>query len=74
MITINWKNGFIRIWAVLSGLWVGGFIIAIIEGGGRLLSDPSILGPMFLPPIGLLVIGYGIQRAVRWIIEGFKSD
>lgn len=68
-VTIARKQGFRRLWAVLSVLWLIGVGIAISDWANDKTSTFVLVG--LLPPFA----AYGLGVAVAWIIEGFsKAD
>ena len=73
---IRWKSGFLRVWMVLSALWVVPFSVLMFHDLGPMFlfhwADghlPVVVG-IFGPPIFFLVIG----MVIGWISRGFKSN
>jgi hypothetical protein len=72
---LNWRRGFFRIWALLSGAWIMGWIIYLmtyairdgIKTTGDLLAIPVIL---LGPPVALFIFGV----ATAWAFRGFVVE
>jgi hypothetical protein len=76
--TLDWSRGLLRLWVVLSALWVAvvacGNLFLVIRGEPRsLLQDmpvPVIVAIAFVPPV--LALAFGM--AGLWIARGFRRD
>lgn len=79
---MNWSRGFLRIWLVLSLLWVAGTFALHIDNSPKLLSSAEFYNykgyeffnaRAFLiilgPPAGALLVGL----TLAWIARGFRD-
>ncbi len=62
-------NGWQRLWVVATVLWV--LFYGALLAGGEIDSDKMLLflAFVFLPPIGLYLLGL----AMAWMIRGFRG-
>ena len=68
---IKWEKGFLRIWVVLSSIWVlmmSGFYFS----GGHNTDFVEYIMLTFGWPIGILVFAYISKFLIKFIIDGFK--
>jgi hypothetical protein len=70
---VNWRRGLFRIWILISGAWIMGwliyFVIELIAGywsSRDLLTIPVVL---FGPPAAILIMGI----ATIWAFRGFET-
>jgi hypothetical protein len=73
-IPVNWRRGMIRVWILVSGAWIMGWILYLtlygLQGGFK--SSDALAIPVLLigPPIALLLFGL----AAGWAFRGFRVD
>lgn len=65
---LNWKNGLLRLWLIMTLCWEGFVIISIINEG----IDPFIFFAMLWPVLFLALALVSI-KAVAWVLLGFKG-
>jgi hypothetical protein len=70
---INWRRGLLRLWVLVSGAWMMGWLIYLVVelivghwSGRDILAVPVVL---FGPPAAIIVMGI----ATRWAFRGFES-
>ena len=73
---MNIKRGLIRIWFVVSVLWVVG-VSFIMLNQKTIGNDPyriNMIEEMFLMEVGGLFVWWGLLYTGFWIVSGFSSD
>jgi hypothetical protein len=75
---LDWSRGLLRVWVVLSALWVAviacGYLFLVIRGEPRSsLQDmpASVIGATALVP-PLLALAFGMAGV--WVARGFRRD
>ena len=66
---INWKSGLVRVWMVLSAIWIALVIYSFIKYAPEGTTLIAFMGRAFGPPIILLVAGI----VISWVKTGFFS-
>lgn len=71
---LNWRRGMFRLWILVSGAWVMGWLLYLSIGyiSGEATTGQLLVAPIVLlgPPVALLLFGI----ATRWAFRGFEAD
>ncbi|HZV21128.1 MAG TPA: hypothetical protein VE986_06240 [Hyphomicrobiales bacterium] len=70
---LNWRRGLFRLWILVSGAWIVGWLIyyAIDLIANQWTSREFLIVPIVLfgPPLALLLFAI----ATRWAFQGFEN-
>jgi hypothetical protein len=81
---MNWRRGLVRLWVVASLAWAAWALVQIllnpprssVPGGDQAFQTEDLVWSIMMiavPPLAVLICGFLIMGAARYIIRGFRS-